>query len=118
MKRGARLRSVSKKRRDGREVWDQVYHAVDLRSSGWCEVRLNEFRCGHRGTERHHCVKPRASNHDPDKVIKICAEHHRLVEAPYATGRLVIIPLGFGRFACRIVTAGSKMQARARGLIP
>lgn len=126
MKR-SRIRSISKKRRAGQAEWDEVYRLVDARSGGFCEVALwfrrqtdgyyYESRCTKKADDHHHTIKPRSSNHSPVTVIHICRNHHRMAENPFSAGRLLTLPLGTGRFHCRIVTAASKEEARRLGLI-
>lgn len=52
-----------------------------------------------RGLEREHATPAgRGGADDPDTVWICCRPCHRWKEAPYARGRLVVVPLGGGRF--------------------
>lgn len=123
-----RLRPISARRRAGHADWNAVYAEVDARSGGFCEVALwyrrqtdghdYQSRCTKKAEDHHHTVKPRAANHASAKIIHICRNHHRMADNPFSAGRLIILALGAGAFHCRIVTAESKVEARAKGLIP
>lgn len=117
LRRGGRLRSVSLRRQRGRAAWAKVYLDVDRRSGGRCELVWAGIRCHRQATEHHHTLKPRSSFNTPDAVIHVCGGpkgHHRQVDAPFSQGRLVIVPLGGGRFHSCITTAVDKFAARAQ----
>jgi hypothetical protein len=89
--------------------WRAVKAAVWLRAGGQVEVVLAYGRCPRRAEDPHHALKRSASGADhPDNVVGVCKPHHRQTDWPFQRGRLVITPLGGGRFACRIVRKRSK----------
>jgi hypothetical protein len=97
------------------EAWtasDPVYVVVDARAKGYCEVILDGARCRKRAVDHHHVSKPRRSFHDPDHVMAICRSHHDRVDFPYQRGRLLTLPLGDGKFQCRIAYAADKFTYR------
>lgn len=60
---------------------------------------LCEYHGSHAGQDYHHAVKRSAGGADSaDNVVRLCRAAHDLTDAPYATGRLVIRPLGEERF--------------------
>lgn len=92
-----------------------VYAVVDARADGRCEITLDGERCRKAGVDHHHTVKPRRSHHTADEVIRICRGHHDKCEYPYARGRLVVRPLGDGRFECAVVSSADKFTYRRDG---
>lgn len=107
------LRSYSPLRRRSLKVeqsegdWQQVYRLVDARSEGRCEFTdhtLMRARCPKRATDHHHCVKPRRMNQDVVKIVHLCRAHHERCDWPFARGRLVVSPLGDGRFIFSLLT--------------
>lgn len=100
------MRKVSKKREEGKRDFDAVYRQVDSRSDGQCEFQLpyvasglpRFLRCRDRAMDHHHCIKPRASHHDANLIVHLCRGHHDRCDWPYLRGRLVVTPLGQGRF--------------------
>ena len=52
------------------------------------------------------------SDFDLDRLIALCRECHAQTDAPYAQGRLVVTPLGDGRFICAIVHRPDKWAIR------
>lgn len=100
---------------NGEEEYLAVYRLVDERSGGRCEVNLTpdpRLRCTKLGTDHHHLLKPRRSNHDPDKIVHLCHHHHDRCEWPYKRGRLVI---GWPTFTFHIRYAADKFDARMIG---
>jgi hypothetical protein len=81
------------------------------------------WRCRHCGNARgpldlHHVWKPRARHLiDPDGCLMLCRRCHERCEGPFNQGRLIVTPLGRGRFHCEVIYARSKAHARAMGLI-
>ena len=76
-----------------------------MRSRWTCEA------CGARaGLEVHHIEKRSkgGSDYDLDRLVTLCHACHAQTDAPYATGRLIVTPLGAARFACEIVQRPSK----------
>lgn len=64
----------------------------------------------------HHVPKRSQGAPDhPDHAIDICRSCHRWTDEPYSgkRGRLVLTRLGGGQFACRVIRAASKWEARA-----
>lgn len=109
----SRLRSYAPLRRQSLKVkpdFRAVYRQVDERSEGRCEFSdgaiilsgLGAGRCHHSGTDHHHCVKPRRSHHDATLIVNLCRMHHDWCDRPYHRGRLVVTPLGQGRFTFEI----------------
>lgn len=103
----------SDKLRDEEAAYLAVYVLVDQRSEGRCEAFGYDYdmaagvvvaRCPKRATDHHHCVKPRRSHHDPDQIVHLCRAHHDRCDWPYQRGRLVVTPLGGGRFTFAILT--------------
>lgn len=62
----------------------------------------------------HHVVKraPGGSDFDVDRLVALCPACHAQTDAPYARGRLVVIPLGGGRFTCEVTRLTSGPSAR------
>jgi hypothetical protein len=60
--------------------------------------------------EVHHVVKRAqgGSDFDLDRLVAICPRCHAQTEAPYARGRLVITPLGYGRFMAKVTRGADK----------
>src|SRR5260370_37492129 len=48
------------------------------------------------------------SDFDLDHLVALCPPCHAQTDAPYACGRLVITPLGAGRFAIEVITGAAK----------
>ena len=48
------------------------------------------------------------SDFDLDWLVALCRACHARTDAPYATGRLVVIPLGMGQFSCEVIHRLSK----------
>ena len=62
--------------------------------------------CGRGGAlEVHHVVKRAqgGSDFDLDRLVALCPLCHAQTDAPYARGRLVITPLGGGRFTSAVI---------------
>jgi 5-methylcytosine-specific restriction endonuclease McrA len=90
----------------------------------WAAIRRVVFRrarwrgqaCGHGGAlEVHHIVKraQRGSDFDLDRLVALCPGCHAQTDAPYARGRLVIIPLGEGRFTVEVTRGADQWAIRA-----
>lgn len=113
MKR-TRLRSVSRKTRAVR--WPALAALrlhVGMRATWQCEY-VHAYGGWHHGPlEVHHVVKrSRLRNDSPDNAVLLCLRHHQDTDRPYAIGRLVVTPLGSGRFHFEIVTKADKWAAR------
>jgi len=90
-----------------------VQSEVSQRADGRCEVVLVGLRCIRRIEDSHHVIKRSQGGSDTlDNVLAICRDHHDRTDWPYKRGRLVIRPLGQGRFECAIVTAPDKFAVR------
>mgnify|MGYP001566899228 CR=1 FL=1 len=84
---------------------------VFYRAEGHCEVTLEGVRCPRWCRDYHHVQKRSQGGPDTgDNVLAICRDHHDRTDWPYKRGRLVIRPLGEGRFECAIVTAPDKFS--------
>jgi hypothetical protein len=59
----------------------------------------------------HHVVK-RAQDFDLDRLVALCPPCHAQTDAPYARGRLVITPLGAGRFTAEVTRGADKWAIR------
>jgi hypothetical protein len=73
--------------------------------------------CGRWGTlEVHHVVKRAqgGSDFDLDRLVALCPPCHAQTDAPYARGRLVIAPLGDGRFTVEVTRGADKWAIRAQ----
>src|SRR5262249_35487120 len=91
--------------------WKVIGDTVLARSRWACQA------CGTRtGLEVHHVLKRSqgGSDFDLDYLIALCRACHARTDAPYATGRLVVTPLGAGQFACEVIQARSKHALEAR----
>ncbi len=67
--------------------------------------------CGARTGLAVHHVRKRSqggSDFDLDWLVALCQACHARTDAPYATGRLVVIPLGVGQFKCEVIHRRSK----------
>jgi 5-methylcytosine-specific restriction endonuclease McrA len=87
------------------EEWAAIRRVV-LRRARWrCQA------CGRRGAlEVHHVVKRAqgGSDFDLDRLVALCPPCHAQTDAPYARGRLVITPLGGGRFTLAVIRGPDK----------
>jgi len=61
----------------------------------------------------HHVIKRSAGGAlaDPNNIIAVCRECHRMTDNEFRRGRLVITPLGDERFSCFILFARDKFAA-------
>jgi hypothetical protein len=53
------------------------------------------------------------SDFDLDGLVALCPPCHAQTDAPYARGRLVITPLGEGRFTVEVTRGADKWAIRA-----
>jgi len=113
-RRGRPLRPVSRKRRRQDRPYKQAVALVFQRAAGRCEVVLEGRRCRAIAVDPHHVVKRSAGGplSDPSNLVAVCRACHDRTDFDYATGRLVVTPLGAERFDFRIVTAANKFAAR------
>lgn len=85
--------------------WAALKIVVMARADGRCEVRSHD----HPAQDVHHVVPRSLGGPDVlENLIAICRHHHDQVDRAFAAGRLVIAPLGEGRFAWAIVRKASK----------
>jgi 5-methylcytosine-specific restriction endonuclease McrA len=92
------------------EAWREVRAQVLARARRVCQA------CGVRTRlEVHHVVKRAqgGSDFDLDRLVALCRACHAQTDAPYARGRLVITPLGGGRFSSMIVRGHDKWPTRS-----
>jgi hypothetical protein len=71
--------------------------------------------CGRGGAlEVHHVVKRAqgGSDFDLDRLVALCPPCHAQTDAPYVRGRLVITPLGAGRFTVEVTRGAAKWAIR------
>ena len=83
-----------------------------------CRERANHRceRCGFRGTlDPHHVIpRSRAGSDEACNIVILCRWRcHRLVDAHYAGGRLIVTLLSDGRFCFRVVLAANKWAPRS-----
>jgi len=86
----------------------QIICAEVRRRAGWCCEA-----CGRRGRlDVHHVVKRSqgGSDFDLDRLVALCPACHGQTDAPLATGRLIVTPLGDGRFAFHVVHGPAKYR--------
>ena len=53
------------------------------------------------------------SDFDLDRLVAVCPPCHAQTDAPYARGRLVITPLGAGRFTVEVIRGVDNGAIRA-----
>ena len=113
--------------------WREIVAEVKRRAGGRCEVwveprtdlrsyfrrhRLEievEWRCVNRGYHPHHLIKRSAGGSDElCGIVWICARCHRMTDAPYRAGRLVL-RRDRDRFLGRVVFAPNKFAVRGQG---
>ena len=78
-----------------RARWAEIKEEVIARAGGCCEA------CGARTRLDIHHVLKRAqggSDVDRDGLVALCRRCHEQTDTAYASGRLVVTPLGGGRF--------------------
>ena len=98
--------------------WRAIKAVVWQRAGGRCEVVLEGLRCPRGVDDPEHVLACSAGgSDDPSNVAAVCRQCHRRTEVEYARGRLVITPLGDGRFVCRLVVAVDKFEVRRKELI-
>jgi len=92
------------------EAWREIRAQVLARARWVCQV------CGVRTRlEVHHVVKRAqgGSDFDLDRLVALCRACHAQTDAPYARGRLVINPLGGGRFTFEVIRGIDKWATRS-----
>jgi len=91
------------------EEWAAIRRVVFRRASWRCQA------CGRWGAlEVHHIVKRAQGGSDFDlgRLVALCPPCHAQTDAPHASGRLVITPLGDGRFTVAIARGRDKLAIR------
>ncbi len=89
---------------------------IPARATLFRRVRWRCQACGRWGAlEVHHVVKRAqgGSDFDLDRLVALCAPCHTQTDAPYVHGRLVITPLGDGRFTSEVIRGVDKWAIRA-----
>jgi len=92
------------------EAWREIRTQVLARARWVCQA------CGVRTRlEVHHVIKRAqgGSDFDLDRLVALCHPCHAQTDAPYARGRLVITPLGGGRFSATMVRGHDKWATRS-----
>ena len=115
LRRGSRLRSVSRKTQEVRGPALRALRAhVRARAKGRCE-----FVAGKRGRhfgplDCHHVVKRSHGGKDvATNLVALCRFHHKMTDSSFSKGRLVIVHLGFETFRFEVVTVRDKWAHRA-----
>jgi 5-methylcytosine-specific restriction endonuclease McrA len=92
-----------------KDTWPEIRAQVLARARWVCQA------CGLRTRlEVHHVVKRAqgGSDFDLDRLVALCPACHAQTDAPYLRGRLVITPLGQGRFTFTVVRGADKWAIR------
>jgi 5-methylcytosine-specific restriction endonuclease McrA len=94
------------------EQWREIRAQVLARARWVCQACAVRTRL-----DVHHVTKRTqgGSDFDLDRLIALCRDCHAQTDAPFRQGRLVITPLGEGRFHCEVVQGGSKWSVQQRG---
>ena len=88
--------------------WTAIRRIVLARAHWACQA------CGSRAPLDVHHVLKRAqggSDFDLDHLLALCRACHERTDAPYARGRLVVTPLGGGRFTFAVLRGAGKWGA-------
>jgi len=92
------------------EEWAAIRRLVVRRARWRCQA------CGRGGAlEVHHVVKRAqgGSDFDLDRLVALCPSCHAQTDAAYTRGRLVITPLGAGRFNIEVIRGADKWATQA-----
>ena len=87
--------------------WQTIQSQVRSRAGWRCEA------CGRRGRlDVHHIIKRSrgGSDFDLDRLVALCRACHDQTDAPLVFGRLIVTPLGEGRFAFDVVHGPTKYR--------
>jgi 5-methylcytosine-specific restriction endonuclease McrA len=79
-------------------------------------ARWRSQACSRRNAlEVHHVVKRAqgGSDFDLDRLVALCPPCHAQTDASYARGRLVITPVGEGRFTVKVTRGADEWAIRA-----
>src|SRR5262249_18494321 len=80
--------------------WEAIQSQVRSRAGWRCQA------CGRRGRlDVHHVIKRShgGSDFDLDRLVALCRRCHDQTDAPLAAGRLIVTPLGEGRFTFEVM---------------
>ena len=94
------------------EQWQEIRAQILARARWVCQA------CGVRTRlDVHHVTKRTqgGSDFDLDRLIALCRDCHARTDAPFRQGRLVITPLGDGRFCCEVRHGDSKWSVQQGG---
>jgi 5-methylcytosine-specific restriction endonuclease McrA len=92
------------------EAWREIRAQVLARALWRCQACRVRTRL-----EVHHVVKRAqgGSDFDLDRLVALCPPCHAQTDASYARGRLVITPLGDGRFTVEVTRGADKWAIHA-----
>jgi 5-methylcytosine-specific restriction endonuclease McrA len=92
------------------EAWREIRAQVLARAQWGCQACRVRTRL-----EVHHVVKRTqgGSDFDLDRLVALCLPCHAQTDAPYRRGRLVINPLGGGRFTFEVIRGIDKWAIRS-----
>ena len=92
------------------EAWREIRAQVLARARWRCQA-CGLPRCR---LEVHHIQKRTqgGSDFDRDRLIALCRDCHARTDAPFRQGRLVITPLGEGRFGCEVRRGDNKWSVQ------
>jgi 5-methylcytosine-specific restriction endonuclease McrA len=91
--------------------WEAIQSQVRSRAGWRCQA------CGRRGRlDVHHVIKRSrgGSDFDLDRLVALCRACHDQTDAPLASGRLIVTPMGEGRFTFEVVYGPAKYRWPAR----
>jgi len=91
------------------EAWREIRAEVLARAQWRCQACRIRTRL-----EVHHVVKRAqgGSDFDLDRLVALCPTCHAQTDAAYGRGRLVITPLGHGRFTFEVIRGTDKWAIR------
>jgi 5-methylcytosine-specific restriction endonuclease McrA len=94
------------------EAWREIRAQVLARARWVCQACSVRTRL-----DVHHVTKRTqgGSDFDLDRLIALCRDCHAKTDAPFRQGRLVITPLGDGRFCCEVRRGDSKWSVWKAG---
>jgi 5-methylcytosine-specific restriction endonuclease McrA len=94
-----------------RTEWEAIQSQVRSRAGWRCQA------CGRRGRlDVHHVIERSrgGSDFDLDRLVALCRTCHDQTDAPLAAGRLIITPVGEGRFTFDVVHGPAKYRWPSR----